>query len=330
MKREDVLSQIEAVCDLKVRPVTHGPNTKVRVGSEMIVLKPGGGGRTLEMSDKGVKSLAAYTGIPDTFGRNLTPATFGTVATELLEQKSQYTVILDRENKIEGFLKPGSYRNFDPERVLNTIERSLRDSEIQRVFPLKDYTVNLDIVGVEETPVVAGDLGRRGANVVFSPIGVTTPAVSSYLLRLACTNGMTTSDTLREFKFTGGGGGGDNGGNFWPWLNQSVRAAHSSIGPIIQRFRELLKENIPQGQRGAIIAALFQNARITGAVADAVRAQALEQPPQNSYDLMNLISWASSHVEMEPREVLRLRKAADVFAHEKTHDRLCPICHRQN
>ena len=328
MNREQVMERIGSICDLKVKPITHGPKTKVSVGSDMVVLKPGGGARTLEMTEEGVRNLANFCTIPDKFGTTLTPTTFGLVATELLEAKGQYALIVDRDNRIVDFGRAKEYRDFNTERVLATIDRAMPSCEIQRVFSLADHTVSLDVASPKEMVVSRGDLVRAGANITFSPIGVTTPLVVPYTLRCECTNGMTTSDILREYKFTGGDGGG--GGSFYPWLNKSIRLASNCLGDIIKRWRKLQAENIPDGQRAAMLTALLREARITGEVAAAINSRALEHPPENSFDLFNLITWGASTVEMEPKEVFRLRGAADKSYQEEAQKRLCSLCHNKD
>jgi len=70
----------------------------------------------------------------------------------------------------------------------------------------------------------------------------------------------------------------------------------------------------------------LKEARISGDVAQAIEEHALEEPPETAYDLYNLITWGASHVLSDPLSILRARRAADSFSHEKTHRRLCPVC----
>lgn len=84
----------------------------------------------------------------------------------------------------------------------------------------------------------------------------------------------------------------------------------------------------PEGQRAAVLEALLKKARITGDIAEAIRAEAIERPIETSYDAMNLITYASSHFLTNLSDVVRARAAADNFAHEERHQRICPICHQ--
>jgi len=328
MNREQVMEQIASVTDMRVKGITHAPKTRIAVTPEQVIFHPGGGGRSLQLSDQGTRDLAKFTGMPEKFCGRLSPNTFGVVATELLQRKAQYALIM-RGELIEGFGSPKQYHDFQPERVLKTIDRAIPDNEIHRAMLMENYTISLDIVGHTEVALARGDLMRAGANIQFSPIGTTVPSVSSYILRLMCTNGQTTSDILREFQFTGGDDGG-NSGNFWTWLNRATRDSYGAVDRIATRYRKLMQEDIPSGQRAQMLTALLNKARINQEASDAIRARALEMPPTNSFELMELLTWGSSHAIQEPKEVLRVRRAADKFAHEKTHARNCPLCHHSN
>lgn len=321
MEREEALQIVEPLSKLRVRTIDHSPNTRIVVTPEMVTLRPGGGARTLELTEAGVLGMAKYAGISEDLGKQLSPATFSRVATELLERKRHYSLILN-EGRVVGFSKPRDYRDMSVERVLATVDRAAKNSEIHQVLVLPNYVISLDLIGAQERAVVPGDLVRAGANVTFSPIGTVLPTVNSFVLRLQCTNGATTTDVLREFHY-----GGDGGGSVWPWFNDSVREAYHSLGPIIGRWKRLARERIPAGQRAAVLEALLRKAKITGEIAEAVRAQALEQPIETSYDAMNLITYASSHFLTNPSDVVRARTVADSFAHEERHQRICPVCH---
>jgi len=77
-----------------------------------------------------------------------------------------------------------------------------------------------------------------------------------------------------------------------------------------------------------MLEAMLRDARITGEDADAIRARAIEEPPRNTYDLVNLLTWASSHVVREPARIRRIQNTVAAFSNESEHKQVCPICHR--
>lgn len=326
MNRTQVLEKIQPILDLDVRNIEHTPRTRVMVAPGAVVLRPGDGRRHLELSEGGVKSMAKFAGFPEGLAKNLSPDTFGRVATELLEHSQPYGVCL-KEGMVVSFGKLMSRRQLDPERVLKTVEQSIKFEDYNSALLLPDYAVSLDIVGGRRLPVAKGDLVQAGATVAFSPIGTMQPLVQSYILRLACTNGATTQEVMRELQYGGGGGDGDD---VWQWFRQSVREAYQSVEHTVAHWRNLKREHVRAMDRPGLLEALLRRSGMTGTVAEAVRARALEEPPRNAYDMMNLITWASTHVLEEPRAILRARQVADGYAREMVHRKLCPVCHRQS
>jgi len=165
-------------------------------------------------------------------------------------------------------------------------------------------------------------LVKAGALVRYSPLGTVKPTVQTYVLRLACTNGLTTNDIIKEFTFTG------DGGRIWPWLRQSSRAAYNALGKVVERFQAMRAQQISPGDRASILALLLRRGQIHGAAAEVIRAEALAHPPETSYDMMNLIGWASSHIITDAKTVARVHDSMTDFVAQAEHARLCPACHR--
>lgn len=162
---------------------------------------------------------------------------------------------------------------------------------------------------------------QAGALVSFSPINTIKPLVQSFVLRMVCTNGMSSKTVLAEF--VDGHGEGDD---VWQWFRQSVRAAYQSIGKVVDRYQAMVRERIPADQRAGMLEEILRQAGITGKEAEAVRAQAIQDPPRNTYDMMNLITWASSHIIRSPERIQRALNASATFTSESQHATICPLC----
>ena len=324
MNRVEVLERMEPILDTQVRTMEHNPRTKVTVTPDMVTLRPGGGQRHLEMTTSGVQSLANFVGLPWNLAAKLRPETFGTVATELLGRKQRYAVMI-KEGAITAVAKPTEFRSLNPSRVLTAIEGGIKGIDYHRILILDNFVVSLELIGERREPVVAGDLIQAGAQVSFSPIGTVDPIVQSYALRLVCTNGMTSNTVLREFHY-GGGGGGD-GDDIWQWFRRSSREAYNSLHRIVERYRHMMDEAIPPDQRAMMLEAMLREAKISGEEANAIRAMAIENPPETSYDLMNLLTNATSHLLEDPRRVRRAQNTVASYTSETEHARVCPVCH---
>jgi len=321
MDRAQVLEKLEPIRNTTVRPVVHTPRTRVLIQPGQVVIRPGSGGQLVPLSENGIKAMTNFVGLPRAICRELSPDLFGKVVTELLSRKERYNLLLG-DGEVQDFGEYRGIRNLPVERVLSTIEQAIPPCDYHRVSILGNYSAMLEIVGTKQEAVRRGDLVRAGAMVSFSPINMVRPRVQSYVLRLACTNGVTSKTVLAEF--TGGGGEGDD---VWQWFRQSVRAAYQSVGTIVNRYKEMVRERVPANQRAAMLEELLRQAGITGKEAEAVRAQAIQEPPHNSYDMMNLITWASSHIVRSPEKIQRALNASATFVSESEHARVCPLCH---
>jgi hypothetical protein len=320
MNRIEVMEKLQPICQTTVRQVEHSPRTRVVVQPDRVILRPGSGGRLIPLGEDGVRAMASFIGMPRAMCRNLRPDLFGKVATELLSRKERYNLLID-DGEIRDFAGYHGVHNLPAERVVSTIEQAIRGAEFHRVTILGNYSAMLEVVGDQRQAVRRGDLVRAGAIVTFSPIGTVRPLVQSYVLRLACTNGMTSKTVLAEYH---SGGEGDN---IWQWFRQSVQSACQALGEIVNRYQEMTRERIPADQRAAMLEALLKEAKISGEDAEAVRARAMEEPPRNTYDLLNLVTWASSHVIRKPHRIQRTLDTAASFTAEQEHARICPVCH---
>ena len=322
MNRTEVLEQLQPICRTAVRQVEHTPRTRVVIEPAQVVIRPGSGGKLIPVSEEGVKAMTSFVGLPRKVCQDLSPELFGRVVTELLGRKERYNLLLD-DGQAKGFAEYRGVRNLPVERVLSTIERAIPRCDYHRVTVLPNCAATLEIIGARQEAVRRGDMVRAGAMISFSPVNTVLPVVQSYVLRLVCTNGATSKTVLT--KFTGGGGEGDD---IWQWFRQSIQAAYQTLGAIVNRYREMTQERIPADQRAAMLEELLRQAGITGKEAEAVRAQAIQEPPRNAYDMMNLITWASSHIIQSPERIQRALNAGATFTSESQHATICPLCRR--
>lgn len=321
MNREQVLEVIRPLTGIQVR---QAENPTVRLEAERVFVRPAQHAQLLECAPHGMTALLQRAVIPETLAKRLSPQTFALVATEAL--RGQHSLMI-REGQVVDFTQPNQGRQVEPERVLTTIERAMPQVDFHRVLTLPSHTVQIETVGVQERPVRKGDLVRAGALVRFSPIGVTLPMVQSYALRLVCTNGATSLNVGHEFTFGGNGSNGGSGG-LWEWLRDSLREAYGSLGQIVEQWKQMIRERIRAEERPYAVEGLLQSAGIRGEQASAVRTEALAHPPQTAYDLLNLVTWASTHVLEDPRAIVRAQRAAAHFGSEERHAHVCPVCRR--
>lgn len=324
MKREDVLAQMQPIMGFDARRIEHGPQTKLAIEPDQITMRPGGGNHSVVFAEEGMTSLSKFLTIPINWRQTLEPQTYGLVATELLSKKQVYTLVL-KDQKVVAVTSGADHRTVNPERVLNTIEKAIPVEMYNGVMLGDNQSVTIDIVGDKRLPVRPGDIVQAGTSIAFSPIGTIEPTVQSFLLRLVCTNGATSREVFEQFKFGRGAGGGD-GDDLWQWYRQSVKKAYRAIDKVAGQWRELTEHIIPPEDRASVLEGLLREARLPPEVMAAIRAEALRVPPETEYDMMNLITWGTSHLHLTTRQLLVARNVASDYTNPEHHRKVCPVC----
>ena len=332
MDRTEVMQKLEPIVGLDLRCITHQPNTRVSLvpAEQAVILHPGGGHRGMQLSQKGIQSLINYIGLPKSIIEQIQPSTLATIFTEMLAHRQRYSVLASG-GVIDAFTKPGDKLRLNPERVLNTVERAAKGVSYHRAFvDDKAVTATLEVVTDRTEAVAKDDIIQAGTKLTFSPVGTVEPEVMSFAMRQWCMNGAVTMDVVQNYHYEGGGGNGGSAtpADFWAWLHNSVRESCGSLGQIVSHWKKLQRERIPARDRAGLVEGMIRRAHLPTEAATTIRAMAIENPPQNSYDLLNFVTYASSHLLQDPRQIDRAQTSAAVFASEDTHSRVCPVCHR--
>lgn len=320
MDRAAVVERLAPLTRVRAQTVESGPNVRVLVGPDGTTLRRGRSA-PLDFAPEGIRSLMGATGLTQRVVDQISPATAGTVLTEILGRQPRYTVVT-QEGRIVELAKEGQYHHVDAGRVVTAIERANGEVDFHRLIELPHYTARLELVTTQEAPVTRGDLVRAGAVVQFSTLGITRPLVQAFTQRLVCTNGATASDYLQEFTF---GGEGDN---LYQWFRQSLRGAIRSVAGVVERYRLMAGRELPAEERAHILEGLLRAAGLHNnrPIAGAVHARALEAPPQTEWDAFNLLTWATSHTDLNGLALVRAQNAIATWAGETEHRRVCPAC----
>ena len=294
-------------------------------------IKPSRGARSVPIGEAGMANLLDFAGVPAKLAEKLEPQTLGKVATQALTSKradGTYTM-LTKGGEVMEFAPPSQTRNIPATRVVDNIAKGIpSDVEFRRFLDLPRYTLRIETVGEQEHAVKVGDLVRAGTVTQFSPLGLTVPSVEAFNERLVCTNGMTARDFAQEWRHAGGRGGAGEGDDIWQFFRKANRDAYAAFGRTVERYDELAQTSINPEDRGMILEALMREGGIRGDLAAAVRNDAITSPPEDEWDMVNLISRVTSHVLEDPREIVRAQRAAAGFVAADEHSRTCPSCSR--
>jgi hypothetical protein len=316
---------------MSMRRCEASPRTRIVFDQDQIILHPGSGGKLVPISPEGMKSLSDLTGYPITLNKKLSTGTAQAAMSELLRRQEEYC-IFTKDGQVNGFYQAKKIHPIDPERIVSQTEKAIPGAGFIRVLVERDKLIGrLEVMGERRVPVegsaLENDIIAGGSIIKFSPTGTIAPTIQSYVLRIWCTNGCATPVFTESFAYGSGGGGGE-GDNMWQWFRQSCRKSYQGVTKIAAQFSRLAGENISPEDRAAILETMLQSAGLHDKAAAGVRAEALRNPPQNSWDMMNLITYASSHLMSEPKRIYHAENSVTKFITETSHARTCPMCHR--
>lgn len=307
---------------VRLQRVGDPSRARVLVAEDGIAIRQGAGRSQPLMADA-IPRLYNFIGLPKRVAERLQPRTLERTATDLLTGMPSFS-IASLDGQITDLVKADNPA-LPVERVVRETEKAVQGMDFHRVHVLEQHQVRIECVGTQERPVHKGDLIRAGAMLHFSPLGTIEPLVQSYGLRLVCTNGAVAEEIIQTYRRSRGGGGGE-GDEIWQWFRESVRQAYGSLGQVVDRYQALSRTRIPPRDRAMSLEGLLHQAGIRGHMAEAVRAYALAHPPQNEYDLLNILTYATSHILDDPQEVARAQRAGGAFTSEEQHRRRCPVC----
>jgi hypothetical protein len=276
-------------------------------------------GGAMPLTFQSQKALFSMAGLRRPTVERLTDTTATHVVNELLNRQPQ--LFVSDGQFITDILPPQEITPLKPSQICEMLEDIIPEHNYHRVL-LHGNDVHIQSIGAERVPdvdVVKNSLIQAGVTTRFSPLGISLPQVQSFVVRLVCTNGMTGTEVLTSYQAT-------EHENFEDWFNESVTDAYHSVGALVSKWDALVDEGIDPKDRVLVLSALMKEAKMPMAAREAVHARALEEPPVNAYDMLQLMSWASSHVLEQPRHILRTQDLATRFTNEETHVRLCPTC----
>jgi len=324
MDRNQVIEIVgQQMPPVRLHQVGNPSRTRVMVDGRSLAIRAGGS-QSRPVSPDGVPKVLKFMGLPKAVAARLQTRTLQSTATDLLTSSPPFSMVTDLEGQVTDLVK-ADRPPLAIERVVQEAEEAVTGLDFHRVHVLEPHVVRLECVGSQERPVHRGDLIKAGALLHFSPLGTVEPVVQSYGLRLICTNGQVAEEVIETFKRQRGGGGGE-GDELWQWFRESIRQAYGSIGQVVDRYQALEGQRITPRDRAMALEGLLHQAGIQGEMAEAVRAHALEHPPRNEYDLLNILTYATSHILEDPTGIARAQRTAGEFTSEEQHRRRCPTC----
>ena len=171
-----------------------------------------------------------------------------------------------------------------------------------------------------------GDPFRAGVHIHTNPMGLSAPEIEPFTYRLVCLNGAVHTQYLHD----AWGRGFGEGDELWQWFRDGLQASDMAVGNIMGKYAEMIGETIEPNARAAVVEGYARQARLGNEDKQALREQAMNEPPRNMYDLFNLATATATHRGHKTlAEMLNHQRRATVnTTTADAHGHYCPTCKR--
>lgn len=156
-------------------------------------------------------ALARYLKIPPAYFDGLTPDFRATLLRyEFDRRQNADTVVESLAGEIVAVHQPSQIM-LPVSRVVEVITKTLKPEDTVRRFLVDDQRLHVDVTTTDHNVVFydasnhpeVGDITEAGLRVLSHPYASKPPSVGTYLERLACTNGMVTSEKVGQVTIKG-------------------------------------------------------------------------------------------------------------------------------
>ena len=319
MHATELMTNLHEITGLQVRTVSDQATVALAPAKQVMALRDGLDEFVVE-GDAYLNALK-YVGFSKAMANRLSAQTASMVATELIQNKGRSTALI-RDGQLLSVVSKGRYKALPVDTVVETVESVLGEVDYHRALVIPPYGARLEIVGQREHEVVKGDIVRAGVVIDFNPIGLTNPMVSTYGLRLVCTNGMTANTVFDTYMMT------EDVVDTRAWMAQTVSDAYESLDDTVQEWRSMAGFTVSPSDRSLLLGGFIKDARLTGKEQTALLSKATDETPETAFDVLNLLTWLSSHVIQDPTRVRRAQNVAARFIEDEVYHRNCPTCKR--
>lgn len=249
------------------------------------------------LTDEGYKTLLNEVNVPVGYANRM-PVTLleDNVNFWLRQRSDQQFAALTNGDRIRTFMNPG-YEYVPTVEVFRAVaekmgtEWDLRNTEISDTVVKVAFTTGLESGGN------VGDVSAAGLSLVHSDAWVVAPRFDSYMLRLVCTNGMTTPVTGRKFRVSG-----SDRESILEQVGQFTDIAVDNLASMIQGYERLRDQTVQNVSR--LIDRICKENRLPSKVREVLILTQTSQgflSTMNSstldsmHDVVNLLTWVATH-----------------------------------
>jgi hypothetical protein len=261
-----------------------------------------------------------------------------------LRERNGTLKALTREGQIQAIID-GKVEVRDPYDYMRTVERAMGGRKRVKGYkvwgaPDRQYIsfigekdINMGgkdhqrLEGGEQGPKV-NDIVSSGIQLYISPYGYSAPGgtgmgldLSGYWERLACTNGMTSTQNVMHFTKR------SDEADDKEWITTNVPTILNKVTEEVDRFKAL--KDIKVGTHtDEELASMLADFGIPPAVRDMIRNRLVNHPVENLYQLANHVTYVASNYSRVLEDPNLVRRLMRVGGNIVQHHSICDSCHR--
>lgn len=240
------------------------------VSDDATVLTVGTGlQKSFVLDESANHALARYLKIPPAYFDGLTPDFRATLLRyEFDRRENAETVVESLAGEVVAVHQPSQVM-LPVSRVVEVITKTLKPEDTVRRFLVDDQRLHIDVTTTDHavtfpTASAIGDITEAGMRILSHPYASKPPSVGTYLERLFCTNGMSTSEKVGQVTI--------KGRTVDEVINAMEEAAESVLSQLdnhLDRYAETRNMTVP-GSPQAFAAQLAREAGVNRQVLDHV------------------------------------------------------------
>ena len=342
LDNDDVLERLSIPDGITAQPLDINRRAKfeVRKDGSMNVRFNGDGVFTVE-DPEAMKSMAEFAGVTQQIAGKFPQELVTPLVSYGIKQRDGVVVIADADNRIVNVQDRSKLQPIMPaDAVLENMlaqwpEVKFKDAQMGSGYGTDIVAITHDeerrleeLVqpGLHQFLPEGGDPFRAGVHIHTNPMGLSAPLIEPFTYRLICLNGAVHTEYLHN-EWGRGFGEGDE---LWQWFRDGLQASDMAVGNIMGKYAEMIGETIEPHARAAVVEGYARQARLGNEDRQALREQAMNEPPRNMYDLFNLATATATHRGHKTlQEMLNHPRRATInTTTADAHGRYCPTCKR--
>ena len=166
-----------------------------------------------------------------------------------------------------------------------------------------------------------GDVLDTGVTISTSYFGMEPLAISAYVHRLKCTNGMVSTEHAYRHSRR------NSDTDPREWIYESLYDAFAASDEELDSLARLRSFTF-DGHLSTALKSVFDEYKVSASIQDSILTAVIDQVPETMYDLLNIITFIASNDDEILKDGRLSTQLMRIAGSLSTHPEMCGSCHR--